>query len=74
MVAAKVRASLQTVAAQAFATNELPLCLALHRLLADETPLAIEAGMTAPRAERFPLIGDRCRKLRTAPRVAAHVA
>jgi hypothetical protein len=35
-----VKATLQSVAASAFATNLLVLVLPLHRLFADETPLA----------------------------------
>jgi hypothetical protein len=62
----KVRASLQTVAAQAFATNELVLGLALHRLLADEAALAVIAGMATAGAKCLARVRYRRRQLRTA--------
>jgi hypothetical protein len=49
------------------------LGLALHLLFADETPLAVEAGVTATSAERFAVVADRRRQLAAAFRVAAHV-
>jgi hypothetical protein len=53
MVTAEVFTPLKSVAAQAFATNELMFGLPLHRLFADEASFTIEAGMTAPSAEGF---------------------
>ena len=58
MVAAAVKAPLQNVAAQAFATNELMFGLPLHRPFADATALAVVSRMTAPGAERLPGIFD----------------
>src|SRR5271169_1296926 len=73
MVAAEGFTGLQSAAALAFAANELVLGLGFHRLLADETAMAIERGMTAAGAERLTVIADGCRQLATALRVAAHV-
>jgi hypothetical protein len=54
----EVLSPLQSIAAQAFATNELMLCPSLHRFFADEASLAIESPMTASGAERLPGILD----------------
>ena len=71
MIAAAVKTPLQSVAASAFATNELVLGLPLHRLFADEASFTIEAGMTAPSAEGFSGIGNRGLELRTTLGVTA---
>ena len=73
MVAAEVLSPLQSIAAQAFATNELVLGLALHWLFADQAATPVERRMTATRAERFALVLYGGWKLRAAFQVAAVV-
>jgi hypothetical protein len=71
MVAAEVLSPPQSIAAQAFATNELMLCPSLHRFFADEASLAVESRMTASGAERLSGILDGCLKLGAAPGTTA---
>jgi hypothetical protein len=66
MVAAEVFSALQSAAASAFATNELVLGLALHRLFADQAAMPVESRMTAARAERFAVVHYGGWKLRMA--------